>query len=76
MCYTIHGDLMYIKTINFTPDTNSPLYIQLSSKIEHDIAHHYLIKGDRLPSVRQLAAALNISRTTVEAAYARLCETG
>lgn len=67
---------MYIKMINFTVSQDSPLYLQLTRKIEQDIAQGYLKKGDRLPSIRKLSQSLNLSRTTIENAYEKLCDDG
>lgn len=67
---------MQIKTINFTANSSSPLYLQLCKKIKKDITDGYLNKDDQLPSIRKMADNLNLSRTTVETAYQQLCLEG
>lgn len=52
------------------------LYKSLYSKIRDAVICGAIKKGERLPSIRQAAAQLNVSRTTVENAYTRLCIEG
>lgn len=49
-----------------------PLYMALYRAIRQDICEGRLAPGDRLPSKRALAAHLQISKVTVENAYAQL----
>ncbi|HEY7575298.1 MAG TPA: PLP-dependent aminotransferase family protein [Thermoanaerobaculia bacterium] len=51
-----------------------PLAGQLAAAIEARIATGRLRAGDRLPTTRELALALNLNRGTVQAAYRRLSE--
>jgi 2-aminoadipate transaminase len=53
-----------------------PLYRQLSDAISNNIEKGVIQPGDRLPPTRELAAHLNLNRTTVSAAYAALEEQG
>jgi 2-aminoadipate transaminase len=53
-----------------------PLYRQLSDAILRQIESGAIQLGDRLPPTRELAARLNLNRTTVSAAYAHLDEQG
>ena len=53
-----------------------PLYAQLYEAIRRDILSGGLKGGERLPSKRQLAEHLNISKITVETAYAQLLAEG
>jgi len=48
------------------------IYSNICSAVERNAVK----KGDRLPSVREAAAMLNVSRTTVENAYTQLCIEG
>lgn len=48
------------------------LYAQIKSAVESGI----IKPGEKLPSIREAAAQLNISRTTVENAYLKLCIEG
>ena len=49
-----------------------PLSDQLAAAIEARIATGRLRSGDRLPTTRELASALQINRGTIQAAYRRL----
>jgi len=50
----------------------APLYQQIREGIRNDIAARALLPGSKLPSSRQLAADLHVSRITVANAYAEL----
>ena len=65
-------------TMNFTEDTKShlPLYRQLAEHFKKEIRLNHLADSAKLPSIRKLAAALNLSRTTVETAYSLLLAEG
>ena len=56
--------------------SNTLLYEQLYDKIIKAISEKKLVKGDKLPSIRNLSENLNISRTTVQTAYDQLCAEG
>lgn len=49
-----------------------PLYRQIKEYLRQGILSGSLATGTRLPATRQLARALNVSRITVETAYAEL----
>jgi len=53
-----------------------PLQDQVYQRIREAIADGRLAPGERLPSTRSLAAQLNVSRGTVDAAYGRLAGEG
>jgi GntR family transcriptional regulator / MocR family aminotransferase len=53
-----------------------PLYQQLYLAIKAAIEAGHLAKGGKLPSIRKLSQDLNLSCTTVEAAYQQLCVEG
>ncbi|WP_078412734.1 MocR-like pyridoxine biosynthesis transcription factor PdxR [Priestia abyssalis] len=53
-----------------------PLYVQLYEHIKRDIMNGTLHTGIRLPSIRNLAHHLHISRNTVETAYQQLLAEG
>lgn len=61
-------------TINKTQTT--PLYIQVYEAIKNDIFAGTLKSGELLPSTRNLAEELSISRNTVNTAYAQLLAEG
>jgi DNA-binding transcriptional MocR family regulator len=56
--------------------SREPLAQQLAAAIEARIATGLLAPGDRLPTTRELSAALAINRGTVQAAYRKLQEDG
>jgi DNA-binding transcriptional regulator YhcF (GntR family) len=64
--------------IFFSPDTDSPepLYRQLGTALLGDLRAGSIRLGDRLPSERDLAERLQVSRTTVTAAYQELKDLG
>ena len=51
------------------PAATTPLWLQLSISLRMAIANGRLSPGGRLPSTRQLARQLNVSRNTVMATY-------
>ena len=53
-----------------------PLAVQISAQLQAAVAGGVLRAGDRLPSSRDLAATLSVSRTVVTNAYARLFAEG
>ncbi|KJK14454.1 PLP-dependent aminotransferase family protein [Pseudomonas sp. 2(2015)] len=55
-----------------SPPTMTPLYRQIYLRFRDAISTGRLQPGERLPSVRALAAELNLARGTVEAAYQML----
>ncbi len=62
--------------VEFTPfldkELPDPLYSQLYHWIKREIEAGRLLPGTKLPSFRQLATHLKVSRNTVEAAYQQL----
>ena len=53
-----------------------PLAVQISAQLEAAVTDGVLNAGDRLPSSRDLAVSLGVSRTVVTNAYARLFAEG
>ena len=49
-----------------------PVYVQLAEQVLHALARGSLRNGDRLPAVREVAAALGVNPNTVNRAYAEL----
>lgn len=76
VCYTVFGDDMKLKTINFERQKGKALYIQIYEKLRSDILCGYLVKGDQLPSIRKCVALMKVSKTSVERAYEKLLEEG
>ena len=63
-------------TIELDRSGKMPLYEQLYEHITEELRAGRLREGERLPSKKALAAHLQISRNTVETAYAMLCQEG
>ncbi|MBC3379506.1 PLP-dependent aminotransferase family protein [Serratia fonticola] len=53
-----------------------PLYLQIEEALRRAILGGTFADGDKLPSTRNLAAELSVSRLTVESAYAELTAKG
>lgn len=51
-------------------------YETLYQKYKNDILNGYLVKGDRLPSIRQACTLYKVSQTTAEHAYNKLQDDG
>jgi GntR family transcriptional regulator len=49
-----------------------PVYQQIISQVKYAIARGTLTSGDRLPTVRECAAAIRVNRNTVSRAYNEL----
>lgn len=67
---------MEIITRSFTTSPALPVYRQLYQRIRDAIVSGQLRPGDRVPSVRALAAELNLAKGTIEAAYQMLIGEG
>ncbi|MGA1933645.1 PLP-dependent aminotransferase family protein [Arcobacter sp. YIC-464] len=52
-----------------------PLHIQLYEEIKKDITENYKV-NDKLPSIRKISTAYNLSKNTVENAYSQLVVEG
>jgi len=54
---------------------SSPLYMQLYEYFKAEIEQHKLAENEKLPSIRNLANSISVSKATVEKAYQQLmCE--
>ena len=49
-----------------------PIYMQIMDGLRHQIGSGVLQQGDRLPSVRELAAELSINPNTIQRSYRQL----
>src|SRR6185503_3955107 len=58
------------------PESGEPVYLQLVRQVKHAIATGTLNAGDRLPTVRELAARLVVNPNTVGRAYRELEQAG
>jgi DNA-binding transcriptional regulator YhcF (GntR family) len=50
-------------------DARIPIYIQIITKIQRDIIRGKIQKGEKLPSVRSMAAELKVNVNTVQRVY-------
>ncbi len=62
--------------IDVDPGASAPIYMQIIEKVHSLMVAGILLPGDRLPTVRQLAADLDINFNTVARAYRWLEEAG
>ena len=67
---------MYDLTIELQDDSDKCLYEQIYEHIRQEIREGKLLCGERLPSTRSLADYLQVSRSTVDVAYAQLLSEG
>jgi DNA-binding transcriptional MocR family regulator len=66
----------HVPPIELERSAAEPLYLQVSGRIRELVAAEVLTAGERLPSERDLATALGVSRSTIVAAYAELAADG
>jgi len=62
--------------IRIEPQSDIPIYTQLSNQIIEGIARGNLVPGDSLPSVRAFAADLGVNMHTVSKSYHQLEKKG
>lgn len=67
---------MYDMTIQLKNNSDKCLYEQIYEHIRQEIREGKLLTGERLPSTRSLAEYLQVSRSTVDLAYAQLLSEG
>ena len=67
---------MLLNFTNIDLSDKGNLYIKIYQEIKTAVSKGIIKKGERLPSVREAASQLCVSRTTVENAYTRLCIEG
>lgn len=67
---------MIASILRIDKNANTPLYFQLYEYFKHDINSGNMLKGEKLPSKRQLANHLQCSLNTVQAAYNQLADEG
>ncbi|APZ90496.1 PLP-dependent aminotransferase family protein [Fuerstiella marisgermanici] len=64
------------ESIQFSSKSKIPVYRQLENQLRQAISSRTLLPEDRVPSSRNLAAAIGVSRNTVLAAYEQLISEG
>ena len=55
--------------IELHPKSDTPLYRQLYEQLAAAISSGRIVRGERLPATRELAASIGLARASVEAAY-------
>jgi GntR family transcriptional regulator len=58
--------------VTLSPSHPDPMYKQVTDQIKDAVASGDIKPNDRLPSVRELSEALNVSAITIKRAYADL----
>ena len=59
--------------IRIEPSSAMPIYRQIMDQIRYQIAAGVLKEGDKVPSVRQMAADLAVNQNTILKVYNELC---
>ena len=54
------------------PKSSKTVYQQIINRVKNDVARGALAPGDKLPTIRELAATLRVNRNTVAKAYQEL----
>lgn len=72
----VSGTIPVARLSNLVGEFPSPAFSGLAARLASVIADGMLPVGQRLPSERDLASALGLSRTTVTRAYGTLREAG
>lgn len=62
--------------IRIEPSSATPIYRQIIDQIRYQAAAGILRKGDRVPSVRELASRLAVNQNTILKVYNELCREG
>lgn len=62
--------------LNIEPNLRAPIYRQLCDQLRHAIVTLQLMPGELLPSSRELAATLGLSRKTISRCYDELLSQG
>ena len=60
----------------WTLDSDRPIFLQIEERIQTDIVSGRYQPGDKLPSVRDLAAEASVNPNTMQKAFAELERTG
>ena len=74
-CMTV-GEIMDSIILDLDSAASTPLYVQLYEYIKNEILCGHMSAFEKLPSIRNLSSILNISKSTIEAAYDQLLVEG
>ena len=58
--------------LRIDPGSGVPIYRQIMDGVRYSVATGQIGRGDRLPSVRDLATSLGVNPTTIQKAYGEL----
>ncbi len=58
--------------LRIDPGSGVPIYRQIMDGVRYSVASSQIGRGDRLPSVRELATTLGVNPTTIQKAYSEL----
>jgi len=59
--------------VRIEPSSSVPIYRQIIDQIRYQVAAGVLKEGDKVPSVRELAARLAVNQNTILKVYNELC---
>jgi GntR family transcriptional regulator len=59
--------------VRIEPSSSVPIYRQIIDQIRYQVAAGVLREGDKVPSVRELAAKLAVNQNTILKVYNELC---
>jgi GntR family transcriptional regulator len=59
--------------VRIEPSSSVPIYRQIIDQIKYQVATGVLKEGDKVPSVRELAARLAVNQNTILKVYNELC---
>jgi GntR family transcriptional regulator len=59
--------------VRIEPSSSVPIYRQIIDQIRYQVAAGVLREGDKVPSVRELAARLAVNQNTILKVYNELC---
>ncbi|MEM8933852.1 MAG: GntR family transcriptional regulator, partial [Acidobacteriota bacterium] len=58
------------------PTSSTSVYLQVCEQVKYAVATGVLAPGDRLPTIRQVAAETRVNRNTIARAYSELERSG
>lgn len=64
---------MLVIFIRIEPSSSVPIYRQIIDQIKYQVATGVLKEGNKVPSVRELAAKLTVNQNTILKVYNELC---
>ncbi len=64
---------MFAIFIRIEPSSSVPIYRQIIDQIKYQVVTGVLKEGDKVPSVRELAARLAVNQNTILKVYNELC---